>query len=59
MRCEACGEEFKCGATITRCWCSEIKVSSDIRHELRKRYKNCLCRSCLEAFSKTSPHAFL
>ena len=46
--CEACGDHFKCGATVTGCWCSEVKLSSATRADLRQRYTNCLCRSCLE-----------
>ncbi len=52
-RCEACGEEFKCGATaLTGCWCSEIKVSEAMLAELRERYQHCLCRACLERFAE-------
>lgn len=46
--CEACGERFECGATLAGCWCSEVKLSEEMRAELRKRYQRCLCRNCLE-----------
>ena len=46
--CEGCGGEFKCGASITGCWCMKVHVSKETRVSLRSRYKNCLCRSCLE-----------
>jgi hypothetical protein len=46
--CEACGGDFVCGATVTGCWCTEIKLDADRRAGLRRRYKNCLCRDCLE-----------
>ncbi|HEY1304664.1 MAG TPA: cysteine-rich CWC family protein [Vicinamibacterales bacterium] len=46
--CEACGSDFKCGATITGCWCMDVKVSKETRASLRGRYENCLCRECLE-----------
>jgi hypothetical protein len=49
--CEACGEKFVCGATITGCWCSEVKLSEAARAELKARYKGCLCRTCLEKFA--------
>jgi hypothetical protein len=29
-------------------WCGEIKLSDETRQELRAKYKNCLCRACLE-----------
>jgi hypothetical protein len=51
--CEACGETFVCGATLTGCWCSEIKLSEAIRAQLRSRYNRCLCRACLESFAKS------
>ncbi len=50
--CEACGEVFTCGAGLTGCWCSEIKLSHETLTELRSRYRNCLCRSCLEQFAQ-------
>ena len=46
--CEACGSEFTCGATITGCWCTEVKLSAETRADLRARYRGCLCRACLE-----------
>lgn len=51
-RCEACGGEFTCGATLAGCWCSEIKLSDEVRAELRERYARCLCRACLEQFAE-------
>ena len=48
QRCEACGEEFHCGASLTGCWCSEVKLSDATRAELRAKYRECLCRACLE-----------
>lgn len=48
QKCEACGDMFVCGATITGCWCTEVKLSDEVRAELRKRYERCLCRKCLE-----------
>ncbi len=47
-QCEACGESFVCGATLTGCWCGEIKLSAETRAELRQQYQRCLCRACLE-----------
>ena len=47
-RCEACGNPFTCGATLSGCWCSEIKLSDETRAELKTKYGNCLCRECLE-----------
>jgi len=49
--CEACGAEFTCGASLAGCWCTEIKLSEPVRQRLRARYRNCLCRACLERFA--------
>lgn len=54
--CEACGGPFTCGAKLSGCWCSEIKLSDETRADLKGRYRNCLCRKCLDklATSHTS-----
>lgn len=49
--CEACGGEFVCGASLSGCWCMEVKLSEAVRAELRERYSRCLCRVCLERFA--------
>jgi hypothetical protein len=50
--CEACGGPFTCGAKISGCWCSEIKLSDETRAEMKGRYRNCLCRECLEQLAE-------
>ncbi len=50
LRCEACGNEFMCGASLRGCWCSEVKLSDEQRARLRSLYSDCLCRDCLEKF---------
>ncbi len=53
--CEACGETFACEISLgTGCWCGEIKLSGETRAELRAKYKNCLCRACLEKAAVTN-----
>ena len=49
--CAACGEKFVCGATLAGCWCSEVKLSEEMRANLKERYKGCLCPTCLERFA--------
>jgi hypothetical protein len=46
--CEACGREFACGASLKGCWCAEVETTKATRDELRAKYKDCLCRECLE-----------
>jgi hypothetical protein len=48
LTCEACGKEFTCGASFSGCWCGEVKLTDESRAELKSRYKECLCRVCLE-----------
>lgn len=47
--CDSCGNKFTCGASLSGCWCSEIKLTDEARAELKKRYSDCLCRECLES----------
>jgi hypothetical protein len=51
-KCEACGNSFTCGATLSGCWCTEVKLSEQAQTELRARYQGCLCRECLERFAE-------
>ena len=48
QKCEACGEEFHCGASVWGCWCAQSKLTDVQRTALRAKYRNCLCRACLE-----------
>ncbi len=57
--CEACGQPFVCGATLTGCWCTEIKLTDAHRAALKTKYTHCLCRSCLEQFAQTDPNSIL
>jgi Cysteine-rich CWC len=50
--CEACGQPFRCGASLTGCWCFSIKLDEATRQQLRAQYTRCLCRDCLEALAR-------
>lgn len=50
--CERCGKEFRCGATLSGCWCAEVQLTDAQREELKARYKGCVCRECLVRFSE-------
>jgi hypothetical protein len=52
--CEACGQPFTCGVSLAGCWCAEVKVSEEVRAELKKKYTHCLCRTCLERAAQNS-----
>lgn len=49
--CEACGNEFICGATLKGCWCMNLKLTDEAREKLKSDYKDCLCQNCLESYS--------
>jgi Cysteine-rich CWC len=50
--CEACERPFVCGASFKGCWCLSVELDAETRKELRASYDSCLCRECLESFSK-------
>ena len=52
LKCESCGKDFVCGMSLKGCWCAEIKLDEEIRSDLRSKYKECLCRECLENLSR-------
>lgn len=49
--CESCGDEFVCGATLKGCWCTDIEISDAARQKLKRKFRKCLCRKCLEKYS--------
>jgi hypothetical protein len=49
--CEACGNDFTCGASLSGCWCTDLKLSDEARADLRSRYGDCLCAECLKAIA--------
>jgi cysteine-rich CWC protein len=49
--CEACGNPFRCGASLKGCWCFQVKLRPGAREELRGKYKYCLCGKCLAPFT--------
>jgi len=50
--CEACSKPFTCGASLKGCWCFQVKLSAEVRQQLRERYKDCLCPDCLKRFAE-------
>jgi len=52
--CEACGNEFSCGASLRGCWCNEIDLNDETRVDLKSQYRDCLCRDCLSSLSRAS-----
>jgi len=45
--CERCGREFEC-LHSDHCWCLEIKIPEHVAKAIKNKYKDCLCRHCLE-----------
>ncbi len=54
LRCDACGNDFICGAGLTGCWCMEIKLDAPTRAKMREQFRDCLCRNCLENYADAS-----
>lgn len=53
--CPRCGAGFECKAgTILQCQCYGIVLPEKIRLETEHRYRDCLCRSCLEELAGLS-----
>jgi cysteine-rich CWC protein len=48
--CQSCGQDFSCEAMAAGCWCEEIRLTAAAREEIARRYRECLCRNCLEQF---------
>lgn len=49
--CESCRDEFICGATVTGCWCMNMKITDDARAEMKEMFQKCLCPKCLGSYS--------
>jgi Cysteine-rich CWC len=45
-KCSRCGEKFLCKQEAG-CWCATVRVEPAMLAELRARYADCLCESCL------------
>ena len=52
LKCESCGKDFVSGMSLKGCWCAEIKMDDEARSDLRSKYKDCLCKECLERLSR-------
>jgi len=49
-RCEKCGATFDCGG-LFGCWCRDVAIDLKTLAELRDKYADCLCPSCLHALA--------
>ena len=56
-QCEACGQPFVCCASLKGCWCVGVKLSAEVRQQMRAQYKDCLCPACLQQFAAASREA--
>jgi hypothetical protein len=54
VKCEGCGADFTCGASLGGCWCMKVEVSREARAELRTQFNACVCRECLEKAQRTA-----
>lgn len=44
--CPVCNSVFTCKHSAD-CWCSEIKIPTEVSSFLKKNYDDCLCKNCL------------
>jgi Cysteine-rich CWC len=52
--CEACGQEFGCGADAGNCWCFNLEADPATLEKAAASYRDCLCPNCLEVKAKDS-----
>ena len=57
LTCESCGKEFACGMSLRGCWCAEVQLTDEARAELKKQFRDCLCRECLVKYSASQTTA--
>ncbi|XDD49977.1 cysteine-rich CWC family protein [Leptospira sp. WS92.C1] len=51
--CPRCGKMFECGAkSDIPCVCFSLTLSFSLKKELKKKYQDCLCVSCLTELNK-------
>lgn len=47
--CEKCGTAFNCKHSAD-CWCVKYSIDKQLGMHLREKYKDCLCKNCLEDY---------
>jgi hypothetical protein len=52
LRCQSCGQPFRCEVSLGGCWCKEISLSDAARARLRERFTECVCRDCLSRYGR-------
>jgi hypothetical protein len=48
QKCESCGEDFTCGASLKGCWCFNKSLTDETRENLKSKFTDCLCENCLD-----------
>ena len=49
--CESCGKTFGCGANLDGCWCSAVSLTIENASEIKAKFEDCLCPSCLAKYA--------
>jgi hypothetical protein len=53
--CPRCGGGFHCGVNdAAPCACTTLKLTDELRAQLRERYTGCLCLKCLGELARAS-----
>jgi hypothetical protein len=55
--CESCGGPFACELSLAGCWCGKVDLTSAARAQLRAKFQNCLCPTCLKGYAGPGPSA--
>jgi hypothetical protein len=50
VTCESCGQAFACELSLSGCWCSKVTLTDAARVQLRAKYSNCVCPTCLKEY---------
>jgi hypothetical protein len=51
LTCEACGASFTCYPAPGACWCSTMDLAAGAIEEVKAKFADCLCPTCLALYS--------
>lgn len=46
--CPRCGQAFRCGVADAHCACFGLDIGPQLRQQLARDYRSCLCVDCLK-----------
>jgi hypothetical protein len=48
--CPSCHKLFTC-IVGSGCWCEKLVLTREVLKQIRRRYMDCLCNTCLKAYT--------